>query len=255
VVTDASKAIDELYSLPLAEFVARRDRLARTLREEGERELAAETKGLRKPSVAAWAVNQLARREQPAIEQLLAAGERLRAAHERLLGGGSAEALQRASEEEREALRRLTRSAGPLLAQSGLSSTSTTLERVRETLHAAAVDERVAELVRTGRVTTEEEATGFGLELLAAAPARKEPARPTAADARTEKRTREARARVEAAEERLRDARGAVDDAERAVREHARALERAERALESAGKKLGLAERELEAARARAGER
>jgi hypothetical protein len=200
-------------------------------------------------------VNQLARREQPAVGQLLAAGEHLRAAHEQLLGGGSAEALQRASEAEREALRRLTRSAGSVLAEAGLSTTSTTLERVRETLHAAAVDERVAELVRTGRVTTDEEATGFGLDLLAAAPARKEPARPSAADLRNDKRTREARARVEAAEERLRDARVAVDDAERAVREHAQALERAERELERVGKKLERAEQEVEAARARAGKR
>jgi hypothetical protein len=251
VASDTSKAIDELYSLPLQEFVARRDELARALRDEGEREEAAETKSLRKPSVAAWAVNQLARHEKAAVGELLDAGKRLRAAHEKLLSGGSAEALQRASEAERDALRRLTRAAERVLAEAGLSTTSGTLERVRETLHAAAVDEQVAELVGAGRVTTDEEATGFGLDLLAAARSGTATAPPTADEQRSEKRAHEARERLETAEARVRDARGAVKDAERTIKEHARALERAERELASHQKKLELAEREVETARAR----
>src|SRR5688500_315639 len=247
---DSGDAIAELYSLPLEEFVARRDELARALRDAGEREQAAETKSLRKPSVAAWAVNQLVRREKAAVGELLDAGKRLRAAHEQLLSGGSADALQRASEAERTALRSLTKSAEKVLADAGLSTTSGTLERVRETLHAAAVDEQVAELVRAGRVTSDEEATGFGLELLAAAPIKSASARPTAAEERSEKRSREARERLEAAEERLREARAALKDAERSAKEHARALERAERELKGRRNKLELAEREVETARA-----
>jgi hypothetical protein len=251
VPSDSSHAIDELYSLPLEEFVARRDELARTQRTEGEREQAAETKSLRKPTVAAWAVNQLARHEKAAVGELLDAGKRLRAAHEKLLSGGSAEALQHASEAERDALRSLTRAAERVLAEAGLSTTSGTLERVRETLHAAAVDEQVAELVGAGRVTADEEATGFGLDLLAAAPPGTATARPTAAEERSERRAHEARERLQTAEARLRDARAAVKDAERTVKEHARALERAERELASHQKKLELAEREVETARAR----
>lgn len=254
MASDTSKAIDELYSLPLGEFVARRDELARAQRDEGEREQAAETKSLRKPTVAAWAVNQLARRDKAAVGELLAAGKQLRAAHEKLLSGGSAEALQRASEAERNALRGLARAAEKVLTEAGLSTTSGTLERVRETLHAAALDERVAELVGAGRVTTDEEATGFGLDLLAAAPPGPA-ARPPAAEARSEKQSREARERLEAAEEGLREAREAVKESERTVKEHTRALERAERELKTRRTKLELAEREVETARARARER
>lgn len=250
MASDASTTVDELYSLPLEEFVARRDELARAQRGEGEREQAAETKSLRKPTVAAWAVNQLARREKRAVGELLEAGKRLRAAHEQLLSGGSADALQRASEAERKALRTLTKSAEAVLADAGLSTTSGTLDRVRETLHAAVVDEQVAELVREGRLTTDEEATGFGLELLVAAPIKSASARPTAAEERSEKRSREARERLEAAEERVREARGALKDAERSAKDHARALERAERELKSRQNKLELAEREVETARA-----
>ena len=46
--------IDALYRLPLAEFVAARNALARRA---GDR--AAAVKGLARPATAAWAVNQL----------------------------------------------------------------------------------------------------------------------------------------------------------------------------------------------------
>ncbi|MEA2287422.1 MAG: hypothetical protein QOJ21_3465, partial [Solirubrobacteraceae bacterium] len=55
---------DELYGLPLDAFVPERDALAKELRSDGRREEAAEVKALRKPSVAAWGVNQ-AVRSQP----------------------------------------------------------------------------------------------------------------------------------------------------------------------------------------------
>jgi chromosome segregation ATPase len=249
VAAETSKAIDELYSLPLDEFVARRDALARALRGEGERDAADEVKGLRKPSLAAWTVNQLARREEKAVGQLLEAGERLRSAHEKLLHGGSAEALQRASAAEREAVRTLTRAAECVLADAGLSTSWGTLERVRETLHAAALDPDVAKLVHAGRVTVDAEATGFGLELLgdaAAAPAARQP---SAADERRAQRQRAAEERLAAARERLRDAREAVAEAERKVKEHSRALERAEQELRTHRTKLERAEREVERAR------
>ncbi len=62
---------EELYGLPLAEFVAERDALARSLKKAGEAVEAERVKGMRKPSVAAWVVNQAVRRSpggnQPAI--------------------------------------------------------------------------------------------------------------------------------------------------------------------------------------------
>ena len=252
MAADTGKAIDELYSLPIEEFVRRRDELARALRAEGERELAEETKRLRKPSVAAWTVNQLARREQKAVSELLEAGKRLRNAHEQLLGGGSADELQRASTAERNAVRVLVKSAESVLREAGSSATSGTLERVRETLHAASLDEHVAELVRAGRVTSDEQAAGFGLDVLAAVPpAKPPPRRAAAAEARDERRRREDRDRLEAAEKRLREARTAVDEAKRAAAERARELERAERELETVRRGLERAEREVETARAR----
>ena len=53
--------IDQLYQLPLGDFTAARDELAKRLRSEGRGDLAEEVKKHRKPAVAVWLVNRLAR--------------------------------------------------------------------------------------------------------------------------------------------------------------------------------------------------
>ncbi|MDP8988077.1 MAG: hypothetical protein M3N11_06985, partial [Actinomycetota bacterium] len=53
--------LDQLYELEPRHFVAARDRLVRELRAAGERQAAAAVKGLRRPTVVAWALNQVAR--------------------------------------------------------------------------------------------------------------------------------------------------------------------------------------------------
>src|ERR671936_661855 len=68
--------LDRLYALPLNEFTSARDEIARRLRGEGERDLADEVKALRKPTVAVWLVNQLAREREVDIKRLLKAGDR-----------------------------------------------------------------------------------------------------------------------------------------------------------------------------------
>lgn len=44
------RELDSLYQVPLGEFTAARDELAKRLRDEGEREQAEEVKKLRKPT-------------------------------------------------------------------------------------------------------------------------------------------------------------------------------------------------------------
>ncbi len=68
---------DELYGLPLERFVPERAALVKALRAEGRREDAAQVAKLRKPSVAAWAVNQLVRTQGRAAAELFAAGDAL----------------------------------------------------------------------------------------------------------------------------------------------------------------------------------
>lgn len=236
---DLDASIDSLYVLPPGEFVQRRDELARTLRGQGDREAADEVKALRKPTVAAWAVNQLARREKMRMRGLFTAGERLRAAHGEVLGGGPPQALERARDDERKAIEELVGAARALLEEAGHPPTEAVADRVRETLHAAVADEGVGERVRAGRLEREEQSTGFGFAVLPTAkavkPATKKPSRD---DARRRKRRE--------AEDRLREAREALATAEREVKARRRELELAERELETRRGAVERAEREVE---------
>ncbi|HEX8206307.1 MAG TPA: hypothetical protein VF587_09635, partial [Solirubrobacteraceae bacterium] len=66
--------VDALYCRPLDEFVPARAELAKALRADGRRDEAAAVAKLPKPSVAAWAVNQVVRTQPALAEELWAAG-------------------------------------------------------------------------------------------------------------------------------------------------------------------------------------
>ena len=164
---------DELFGLAPEEFVAARDELARRLRREGDPEAARRVKALRRPPLSAWAVNQLARGREPALDQLLAAGERLRAAQRATLAGGDAAGLRAAAKAEREAVAGLVTAALARLREAGHPATETTRDRVAATLHAAAASPEAADLVRLGRLTADLVPSGFAAvadEAEAAAP-------------------------------------------------------------------------------------
>jgi hypothetical protein len=154
---------DELYGLALDAFVPERDALAKRLRADGRRDEANEVKALRKPSVAAWAVNQAVRSQPKAARALWQAGDALIAAQEDLLGGkGDARALRAAADTERDALDELVGAASGLLTGEGRDLGEGTLERVRETLHAAAIDPDGREDVAAGRAVRERAHAGLG---------------------------------------------------------------------------------------------
>src|SRR5919202_1156757 len=94
----AADDADDLYGLALDAFVPDRDALAKRLRADGDRAAADEVKALRKPSVAAWAVNQAVRSQPKAARALWDAGDALIAAQDDLLAGrGDAAGLPAAS--------------------------------------------------------------------------------------------------------------------------------------------------------------
>lgn len=74
-VGDIDGTIAALYGGPLAEFVAQRDALARSLRTAGRRDEAARIKALKKPRALAWALDAGAHLEPDALAELSAAVE------------------------------------------------------------------------------------------------------------------------------------------------------------------------------------
>jgi hypothetical protein len=153
--------IDQLYGVPLDEFINDRDELAKRLRREGEREAAERIKKLRKPSAGAWALNQAIRRRRKETEALLAAGERLREAHESLMAGGDPAELREAMQDERGLASALADCAEAIASETGKSGPALR-ERVRSTLHAATVDEEARDELAKGRFVREREAVGLG---------------------------------------------------------------------------------------------
>lgn len=153
----------DLYGLPLEQFTDRRNELARELRRRGRREQAAAVSKLRKPSVAAWAVNQLVRTQKREFDALLSAGDALQRAQEDLLANRSdAASLRRAVDAERTAVGRLAEKARGLLNADGHELTPARVEQVTETLHAAALDQDVRASVKDGCLERELRHVGLG---------------------------------------------------------------------------------------------
>jgi hypothetical protein len=155
---------DDLYGLPLERFVAERGALAKSLRAEGRRDEAAAVAGLRKPSIAAWAVNQLVRTQHADAQELFDAGDELREAQANLLAGsGDGRALRAAGERQRAAIDTLVDAARGLLTTAGDDLSPAIVERVSDTLHAAALDTQARQQVRDGRLERELRHIGLGL--------------------------------------------------------------------------------------------
>jgi hypothetical protein len=283
----AAMDADDLYGLPLDRFIPERGALAKALRVDKRRDEAAAVAALRKPSVAAWSVNQLVRTQHDAVAELFAAGDALRDAQSDLLAGrGDARALRAAGDEERAAVRRLVETARGLLTSEGHELSETVVERVADTLHAAALDEGLREQVREGRLERELRHVGLGLgespapaaqpavrpkrEAAARAPAKAraeatagtEP-RPSAAERAAARAAEQERVAAErAGQERVQrerdEARKAARTAQSAARRRAeraaRALANAQERHDRAAQALAEAEQELADARAEAAE-
>ena len=242
---------DELYGLPPGEFTRARDERAKQLRGDGRREEATAVKALRRPTVAAWALNQLARRRKKDLDELLSAGEDLRAAQEELLAGGDRSAFQEAATRERGLVAGLAADATTLASEAGERGGGLQ-EKVAETLHAAALDEETAKELRAGRLVREREAiAGFGAAA-EAPPARARPPKRRSAESPPEsKPSRPDRQALTAARADERNARRELEAAERAVH-HAqeRADAAAAHAREADERARTTAERVKEAKRA-----
>jgi hypothetical protein len=134
--------VAELLAGPLEEFTNRRNARAKELKAAGQRELAAEVATLKKPPVAVWAVNQLARRDKAVLERVRHAGEGVVRAQSGAVTGrkNAAVELRAASEALQRELEAALREAGDVLRGDEHAADEATLRRVQEMLRLAAVD-------------------------------------------------------------------------------------------------------------------
>jgi septin family protein len=179
-------------------------------------------------------LNQLPR---DAVEGLIGAGAALRQAR----GGDT---LRDATRDERAAVDDLASQATALLRQAGHPVTDKTAGEIRDTLHAAALDEEAREALASGRLEAPRQAVGvFGGAASTGTPSpsrakpkpKPKPKPKKKDDAAAKKRERERQAA----------ARAAVREAENRVREREREVAQAQQALEDAQAELERVQRSL----------
>jgi hypothetical protein len=235
--------LELLFHGPLEEFTPARNELAKSLRSDGKGEAADWVKGLKKPTRAAWLVNQLAARKPNDVKELLEVGDELRRGQEEMLAGSADhEALRKAARREQEAVDSLLRTAEAIGREHKVGSTI--LDRVTETLRAAAGDPEVARAIELGRLEREQRAVSIGLTgAVAPSPPKGKRAKGEAAERRarqeTARRRKAAEREVAAAEKRL-------DRAEAAVERTRETLDEKEKAARDAEHDLRAARRDLE---------
>ncbi len=242
MTTPLDDALDKLFAAPLGEFMATRETLAKELRTAGHKEAAATVKGQHKPTVAAHALNRLARDAGPELCELFEASREL----------ASGKDFKNALERQRAALEAVRAKVHPAEANTVVS-----------VVRGAMVDEALAKQVRAGRFSKVPEVqVGF----FGAAPQGDE--RVTPAKSKVKKTEREAplpaidrteltRARA-AREKEKQDAEREKAAQEKLARERAERFEREVAAAEQEAARLSaeadVAEREAMDARRRARE-
>jgi hypothetical protein len=158
----ANRSVDdvaaELYAVEPPAFVAARSAAAREARDAGDRELADAIGKLRRPALAAWAVNLLARDDVAGLARLLALGGKLREAHQQMRG----EVLQRLSRQRQDMLAALAGRARQLAADAGHPLGTEAAQQVVQTLGAALADPEVGREVQQGCLITPLQYAGFG---------------------------------------------------------------------------------------------
>jgi hypothetical protein len=265
---DLEAELDRLFAVQPEEFVSARDAIATHLKASGKGVDAARVKALKRPSVPAWAVNQL-RFEAPRIlAALLASGDRLRS---------RSSDMPRAMQARREAVATARTKAAEILVAGGHPSTPQTMQRVSSTLEALATYGNAPDRAVAGRLTEELPAPGFdevaSLGILGGvagapkgqalrAPERTTPAAPPSEKAgRTSAREKAARAKALSAKKReaerrrrmLADAEKKAELARKARQDLEAALERASQDERKRKEAVDAARKAVEAADAALG--
>ena len=227
---DIDDQIDRLYQLPLDEFTAARNALAKETKRPT-------IKDLEKPNVAAWAVNQLYWRHRADYDHLVKTAERLQGEHRKLLAGKSSD-VRDAEKAHRDAIRVAMDRVRAVLQQGGHPATDQTMNAVQQTLESLLAADSPGRLTRPLKPLGFEALAGVSinptprpaLRVVSRSPAREE------STARETKREREL-AKQREKEERERKER--LREAERELKAAEAAMLRAEEAVKKAEKTLG----------------
>ena len=260
---------DELYGLSPEDFTAARNARAKQARSEKDRDLADRITSLRKPTMAAWATNQLVREHADEVDVLLELGRELRDVMADIEGDD----LRQLTRQRYQLVSALVQQARSLALSRGKRLADDAAQAVRGTLEATLSDDASADAVATGRLTDALEVSGFsssgqlgsaGRGAVSPRTARKapDPQQSTVADLdaeRIKRALRQAERDVAAAEKAAERSRIASDRAQQRLQmaegerdEAAKGVDRARQQLDEASSYLSMREQKAEEADAEA---
>lgn len=154
---DSDHDVDALFRLPLAEFTNARNGLAAHLKKKGRAQDASDVKALGKPSVSAWAVNQLYWNHRDVFDKLIMSGERFHKAQK----SGKMSEMRAALDTRREALTQLSNVAASLLKEAGHNPSPDTIHRITTTLEGISAYASRDDGPQPGRLTHDVDPPGF----------------------------------------------------------------------------------------------
>ncbi|MGW0826118.1 hypothetical protein [Streptomyces sp. NPDC002845] len=250
---DAEAVLDELYTTPPSDFVARREELAAAAKAAGRADDARRIRGARRPTRAAWAANLLRRSRPEESRRFLELGRALREVYRTLDATG----IKELSEQRRRIVSDLSRQAAQLAREAGHRLSASVQQDVESTLRAVLADPDAADRWAGGRL--EGALTPPSDFPSGTAPAAGAPHKPTPPTAPPSARTRtkdelaerrrqrqeqldRAQRAAEAAAQRLRDKRAEQADADVV-------LQRARDRHDQAQQQVSAAEQQLQQAR------
>ena len=230
--------VDALFKLPLAEFTSARNALAARLKKssrEEEKAEAARVKTLAKPSISAWAVNQLYWNYREEFDQLIASGERFHKAQTSRSAGKVVD-IRAAMDARRESLSQLADIAASVLRDAGHNPALDTIHRITTTLEALsayASRSDARHLESPGRLTQDIDPPGFesfgasvpaaGATVSTARPARATPSQKSGSPPTNVRRKTttddDARQLEETRKAKMADARATLQEAKKALTE------------------------------------
>jgi len=152
--------VDALFSLPLTKFISARKTLAARLKKEGHGDQASRVTALVKPSISAWAVNQIYWMHREAFDHLIATGQKFHRAQSSRLAGKVAD-MREALDARREALSELSTLATTVLRDAGHNPTADMVRRITTTLEAMSAYASLPDNVARGRLTQDVDPPGF----------------------------------------------------------------------------------------------
>ena len=151
-------AVEQLYAAVPARFTPLRSELVAEARAAGDRDLATSIGALRKPTVAAWAVNHFVREHPDELEEFRSFAELLREAQRSL----DADQLRLLGRERSKRVDALADRVAGVARAAGQPIGAGAAQEVRDTLTALIADEDAEASVLTGSLVRALSYSGFG---------------------------------------------------------------------------------------------